>query len=91
MAMNCAVSADADTLWEPGITTREARILGGGAAVTATLDVPTTVPKEPARLAEILAVPAETPVANSAELIVATAGVADTHVTWLVTFAVVVA
>jgi hypothetical protein len=36
-------------------------------------DAPTTNPKEPWRLAEMLDVPAETPVANPAELSVATA------------------
>ena len=63
-----------------GVTAIEVKVL-----VTVKLVVPVTVPLT----ARITAVPAVTPLAKPAELMVAIAGVADDHVTVEVMFAVV--
>lgn len=80
--MSCAVWPVAVIVWLPGLTVRAVRTRPDAAVVTVMFDVPTTSPKEPWMLAEILAVPAETPFARPPELIVATAGLDDCHVAW---------
>ena len=56
---------------------------------TAGLTVSTVEPVTPPSVALIVEVPVATPVASPAAVIVATAGVAEAHVTWLVRSCVV--
>jgi hypothetical protein len=93
IAMNWPVSLSVVTAWVAGMIAREVSPPAPpeAAAVTVMLDVPTTVPKAPWRVAEIGPVPGEIPLASPVELIVAMAGVDDCHVAWSVTSCVVLA
>ena len=91
IAMSCAVWPVAVIVWLPGVTVSAVSIRLPVAAVTVTFDVPVTIPKAPCMLAEMAAVPADTPVANPPELTVATAGFDDCHLACVVTSAVVLA
>jgi hypothetical protein len=79
VAVNCSVFPLA-TLGLAGVTAIDFR----AAAVTVNTVEPTVLPS----VALMLDVPGVTPVASPPAVIVATAGVADAHVTWLVRFCV---
>jgi hypothetical protein len=82
MAMNCAVSPILFRVWVPGMSVIPTRARSAETPmVTVSVAVPVTKPNDEDMVAVIVVVPPLRGVASPVELMVATAGLLDAHVT----------